>query len=340
VVYINGIGFALPKRYIDSHQEDDHDQCDIDKMIELGYDGVYAAQPSERETLIIEAVNTSLIEAEIHRNEISCVVHCYSATFEHLVENQSSRIRKLIDVPNAGYVHLDQGCNSSILALEYAHNRLRVDDTCSSVMILMYEFEAKPIYDRFKSFSSSVMSDGACAVILTKRKSNLEVMATHIISEGQYSEIWRLLGSGTEDFPKCKDVLRNLTIDVEKTGSAIFNDNKKKDKMFSVLIENNKNVYKNALTCAGVNKSDIDYLITYNIGKKVYENICAVLETPINKTSYACGKKYGHVGSSDVFINLKMSLHTLKSNKYRYIALFSAGIGFSWGAGIIKYNNE
>ena len=97
-------------------------------------------------------------------------------------------------------------------------------------------------------------------------------------------------------------------------------------------------VIKRALEKSGYSETDIDYMAMLHMKKSAYDFILNELGLDKEQSIYL--EEYGHIGQIDQILSLQLAEQQGKLRDGNIVVLVSAGIGYAWGATVVKWGKE
>jgi len=86
---------------------------------------------------------------------------------------------------------------------------------------------------------------------------------------------------------------------------------------------------------SGVDKDKLGYLACLHFKRSMYESMVQELGLTMDQTIYL--EEYGHMGQIDQILSLHLALKSGKIMKGTIISMIAAGIGYAWGANVIRW---
>jgi 3-oxoacyl-[acyl-carrier-protein] synthase III len=204
-----------------------------------------------------------------------------------------------LGVPNATVIGIAQlACNTFQAAIRVARALLVAEPSVRHVLCVAA--------DRFSAHAKreivyNLMSDGACAAVVSGGQLSNRILATAQITRGAY---W------------------DSTISHDQLIAAYFPLARR------AILE--------AVAAAGLRISDIDLLIPHNLNVKSWEILAQVAGIPIERIYTANIARIGHVVASDNIINYVDAIEQGRVARGDKIAMFVMGFGAHWSCTILE----
>ena len=109
-----------------------------------------------------------------------------------------------------------------------------------------------------------------------------------------------------------------------------------KDRLDKYSMDSFVRVIDNALTLSDHTREDIDYLALLHMKRSAFEYVSkAVGIDPYSQSTYF--EDIGHNGQNDGIISIEYGLRDGKIKDGNIVVIVSAGIGWAWNAGVIRW---
>lgn len=339
-VSIVSTGRYIPEFFELSEDAVEEEKLEPGRIRDLGVYKVHVDKADECYEMAVKAAKSAVGKAGITAEEIDAVVVSSGYGRKFLIHDDAAYLRQRIGAKKASAFRVEQGCNSSIVSLNYAYSRLRSDRDVKNILIISYEFFKKPFINRWKSVASSIFADGASAAVIRRSTAGFNILGTYGVTDGYFCDIWRTDTGGLKrPFVKNRDTeVAAFDYDIYKTAAEYLCSDDKREMLQNTLVQNNKVVFDRLLERLRISYSDINKLVMYNVGLSVLKKIVEIVGIEEEKTSMYLAREYGHMGNADILFNLDHMLGDKKFEDGDIVGLFSAGVGFSWGSVLLKYS--
>lgn len=214
-----------------------------------------------------------------------------------LMDYPASHLQSDFHLDEAAVIGLNQqACTSTLGALRLAKALISSEEETKKVLCVSADrFPEGAHYEQ----AYNVISDGACACIVSTEQRGYKIIATHAITNGA-------LAQASDD---------------ETVGSYFSYTHR----TFTEVVEK-----------AGLTLQDIDWVIPQNTNINAWTILSRLLGIEVEKVYFKTIRECGHIISSDNIANL-LSLEAegkVKSNDK--LLLFMAGFGLNWQAVILE----
>lgn len=239
-------------------------------------------------------------------------------------------IQEKLGARNAWAIDVQQRCGTSVAALKIAKDMMMADPEIETVMIVggYRNGDFIDFADNAVSFMYN-LSAGAGALIMKRNLGKNLLLGTHIITDGSLSRDVAVEFGGT-----CKPVT------AENASSAyrslrVFDEKHMKERLNEVSMKNWIHCIDRAFEKSGINKKELGYLACLHFKRSMFEFMVKELGLTMDQTIYL--EEYGHIGQIDQILSLHLGLQQGKIKNGTTISMIAAGIGYAWGANVIKW---
>ena len=220
-----------------------------------------------------------------------------SRDVKSLMDYPGSHLQADFKLDQASVIGLNQqACTSTLGSLRIAKALIQSEAETNKILCVSADrFPKGAHYEQ----AYNVISDGACACVVSTEKRGYKIITTHAVTNGA-------LAQATDD---------------ETVGSY-----------FSYTHQ----VFTEIVKKVGMNLSDIDWVIPQNTNVNAWNILSRLLGIETEKVFYKTISSCGHIISSDNIANL---IELEKENKVRRgdkLLLFMAGFGLNWQAVILE----
>jgi len=204
-----------------------------------------------------------------------------------------------LGIPNASVIGIGQlACNSFQATLRIARAMILAEPSVDHVLCVAA--------DRFPAGARrevvyNLMSDGACAAVVSRGHDSNRILATTQITRGAYWD------------------------------SSISHD-----QLIAAYFPLARRAILEAVSAAGLRVGEIDHLIPHNLNIKSWEILAQVVGIPLDRIYTANIAAFGHAVATDNIINY---LHALESGRIARgdkVAMFVMGFGAHWSCTVLE----
>jgi 3-oxoacyl-[acyl-carrier-protein] synthase-3 len=316
---ISAMGYYLPlcEQSVEEVVESGRSNSDREKLRELGFATIRVADGEPAEHLAVQAVRDLQRRSGFDLSRIDVVLYAGALGTSSIVTHDDqerwggmsdptplfrfpgTRLQGELGIPNASVIGVTQlACNTFQATLRLARALLGAEPGVSHVLCVAA--------DRFPAGAKreivyNLMSDGACAAVVSRGESANRILATTQITRGAY---W------------------DSTISHDQLIAAYFPLARR------AIVE--------AVEAAGFGLHELDLLVPHNLNLKSWSILAQVLGIPLDRVYTRNIARIGHVVASDNIINYVDALAEGRIVKGNKIALFVMGFGAHWSCTVLE----
>lgn len=278
----------------------------------------------------IYAAREAIKKVNLDPKTIDLVIYIGEEHKEYPLWTAGIKLQQEIGATNAWAFDVALRCGTTIMALKVAKDMMIADDSINTAILAGGYRNVDFIdYTNPRTRFMYNLSAGAGAIILQKGLHKNEVLQSHIITDGSFSEDVVVPAGGTKQ-PISVEAISNRQnyLDVlDPSGMKLRLEQKSMDNFLNVILT--------SLRKSGYSKEDIDYLGILHMKKSAHDYVLKELGLQEEHSIYL--SDFGHVGQIDQILSLELGLQEGKIKEGDLVVLVSAGIGYAWGATTIKW---
>jgi len=239
-------------------------------------------------------------------------------------------IQEQIGATNAWAIDVQQRCGTTVASMKIAKDIMLSDPDISTVLIVGGYRNGD--FVNFKDSSVSFMynlSAGAGALILKRNYGRNLLLGTHIITDGSLARDVGVEFGGTAN-PITHDNVHEAYKSLR-----VFNEQHMKSRLNDVSMSNWMKCIDMAFKKSGVDRDKLGYLAGLHFKRSMYESMVHELGLTMEQTIYL--EEFGHMGQVDQILSLHLGLQLGKIKNGTIISMIAAGIGYAWGANVIRW---
>lgn len=281
----------------------------------------------------IEAAKQAIENAGIDSEEIDLVIYIGEEHKEYLLWTAAIKIQQEIGAVNAWAFDAAMRCGTTIMAMKVAKDMLLADPGISTVLLAGGYRNGDYIdYKNERTRFMFNLGAGGGAMILQKNYKQNVVLDSFIMTDGTFSEDVVVVAGGTKHPTSEETLMKGLhKLDV-------LDPQGMKRRLEEKSMKNFVTVIKRALEKSGYSETDIDYMAMLHMKKSAYDFILNELGLDKEQSIYL--EEYGHIGQIDQILSLQLAEQQGKLRDGNIVVLVSAGIGYAWGATVVKWGKE
>jgi len=242
-------------------------------------------------------------------------------------------IQGKIGAENAWAIDIQQRCGTTVAAMKMAKDMMIADEEINTVMIVggyrngdFIDYEDASVSFMFN------LSAGAGALILKKNYGKNLLLGTHIITDGSLArDVGVLYGGINNPITSENDQLAYKSL-------KVFDEKHMKDRLNDVSMKNWFHCIDRAFEKSNLDRSNIGFLCSLHFKRSMFDYMLQELGITENQSIYL--KNYGHMGQIDQILILHLALQEGKLKEGTVISMIAAGIGYAWGANVIKWGSS
>src|ERR1700747_1569154 len=281
-----------------------------------------AAKDECTSDMAAKAALKALEQAKVSPNQIDLIIVA-TATPDMLFPATACFVQKKIGAINAACLDVSAACAGFLFGLEIAQQFI-TSHTHDAVLVIGAE-KLTSITNWTVRNPCVLFGDGAGAAVLRHRGSAHGVIATHIGSDGQYTDILFMPGGGT----RCPITRENADMHlatIHMTGKEVY-----KQAVIAML-----NAAKKALDQAGLSIEAIACGIPPRANVRIIEAIADRLGMSRDKM-FVNLDRYGNTSAAAVAIALDEANRSGRIKRGDYILMVVFGGGLTWASTILEW---
>jgi 3-oxoacyl-[acyl-carrier-protein] synthase-3 len=316
---IVGTGRYLPERIMTNF--------DLEKIVDTSDEWIRARTGVERRHVVeedqttsdmcVEAAKIAIEDAGVDVSEIDLVI-TGTTTPDLIFPNVSTLIQHRLGIPACPAFSLEAACTGFIYALTMADKFVRLGDAkCALVMGAECITKLMDWKDRN---TCVLFGDGAGAVIV-KPSTEPGLIACHLGADGQYKDLLyypvgasnRLEKAGTDEAA------------IMMTGNEVF----------KVAVKTLGGIASETLEKAGIEKSELDWLIPHQANSRIIQATAKRLGLPMEKVILTV-QDHGNTSAASVPMALDVGIRDGRVKEGQLILMEAFGGGFTWGSVLMR----
>ncbi len=323
-VSIIGTGSYLPEKVLTNF--------DLEKMVDTSDEWIVsrtgirerriAAADEHTSDLAAKAALSAIENAGITAEEIDLILVA-TVTPDMFFPSTACFVQQKIGAKRAACFDVSAACSGFLYAIEIAQQFI-TSHTYNTILVIGAE-KLSCIVDWTDRNTCVLFGDGAGAAILRHRGGSHGVMATHMGSDGSYSDILYIPGGG------CRFPLSAGNI----------------DQRLNAIKMNGKETYKQAITAmltaanaalekAGLEIEDIACIIPHQANMRIIEAIAERMNVPLERFMVNLDR-FGNTSAAAVAIALDEAHRTGRMKEGDYILMVVFGGGLTWASSVVQW---
>jgi len=274
------------------------------------------------------AAAQALGEAGLEASAIDVVISITDEHKDYPVWSSAPLIAQMVGAERAWAFDLNQKCASFITALAVAKGLFVAEAKLGHVLIAggYRNGDLIDYTDPDVRFMYDLAAGGAAAV-LSREGPGLRLCATQLKTDAALAQAVRVPVGGTVE-----------ALSAENLGQyrlRVAEPERMKSRLESVSIPGFLEVIGGALQQSGYTPADLDYLALLHMKPSAHRAVLEGLGLSEAQSIYL--QDYGHLGQLDPILSLKLAREAGKIGPGSLIALAAAGVGYHWGAAVLRW---
>lgn len=266
--------------------------------------------------LAIAAAKAALQNAGLQPADIDCFVVA-TVTPDYPFPATACIVASKLGTADKPAFDIEIACSGFIYGLTVASSLIRAG-VYKRIMLIGAETLTK-IVSRTDRSTAVLFGDGAGAVILEAAK-NDSFLSSELGSDGSRPDVLRVPAGGSR---------KPLTPAAYEAGEQyIYMEGRE---VFKFAVTKMINATDGALKKAGLEKTDVDWLIPHQANKRIIDSAAKYLNMPEEKVIVNI-QEYGNTSAASIPIALSEAVHAGKIKDGDVIVFVGFGGGLSWGA--------
>lgn len=278
----------------------------------------------------ILAAKQAIGKAGIDPLEIDLVIYIGEEHKEYPLWTAGIKLQQEVGALNAWAYDVALRCGTTVMALKVAKDMMKADDTINTVLLAGGYRNVDFIdYENPRTRFMYNLSAGGGAIILQKNYGENELLESHIMTDGSFSEDVVVVAGGTKEpiTPEAIRQKRNMLDVLDPEGM--------KSRLEEKSMVNFLKVIRKSLEKSGLSERDIDFIGILHMKKSAHDYVLKELGLREDQSIYL--EDYGHIGQIDQILSLQLAEQEGKLKSGDIVVLVSAGIGYAWGATTIRW---
>jgi len=269
-----------------------------------------------------KAALAAMQQAEVAPEEIDLIVVA-TVTPDMFFPATACWVQKKIGAIHAACFDVSAACSGFLYAMEIAQQFISTH-VYNTVLIIGAD-KLSSIVNWSDRNTCVLFGDGAGAAILRNRADSHGVIATHMGSDGEFTDILFMPGGGSR-FPTTPENIHQNLNTIKMLGKETYKQ----------AVTAMSNAADRALEAAGLKYDDIACVIPHQANMRIIEAIAHRMNLPIEKF-YVNLEKYGNTSAAAVAIALDEAHRTGRFRIGDYILLVVFGGGLTWASSVIQW---
>lgn len=314
---IAGTGSYLPKKILTN--------ADLEKMVDTTDEWIVQRVGVRQRHIVADSGDTTYSMAEgaaraaitaanLQPNDIDLIL-VGTASPDRLFPSVGCDLQRRLGITNeCAAMDVNAGCSGFIYVMNIADQYIRAG-SAKNVLIVGAD-TLSTVTDWTDRSSCILFGDGAGAVVLQASKEP-GILATHIHADGQYADL--LYAENALFSGKSKNF-------IQMQGNAVF----------KVAVTKLGEIVDQTLAKAGLDKTDIDWLIPHQANVRIIQAMAKKLDMPMEKVVVTI-EQHGNTSAASIPLALDFAVKNNRIKRGDTLLLEAFGAGFAWGSALVVY---
>jgi len=300
---------------------------DLEKIVDTSDEWIRTRTGVERRHIVaedqttsdmcVEAAKIAIKDAGIKVSDIDMVITGTTSP-DLIFPNISTLIQHRLGIPACAAFSLEAACTGFIYALTTADKFIKAGET-KCALVMGAECITKLI-DWTDRNTCVLFGDGAgAAIVMPSDEPGL--ISTSLGADGQYKDLLyypvgashQLAKAGTDE------------VAIQMTGNEVF----------KVAVKTLGNIAQETLDKAGVDKSELDWLIPHQANIRIIQATAKRLGLPMEKVILTV-QDHGNTSAASIPMALDVGIRDGRLKKGQLILMEAFGGGFTWGSVLMR----
>ncbi len=274
----------------------------------------------------------ALERADITPEDLDVIIWAGEVYAERPMVVNGIKLQQLLGNPMSSWAFdVNQRCGTFLVGILIAKSLIQTNPNINRILVASGYRNCDLInYKNQRSrFMISLAASGVAAIIRADYKKN-EILGISAISDGRFADDVYVPAGGTIQPITSKALEDGLNyLDVPDSEGL-------KDRLDKYSMDSFVKVIDNALTQSGYVREDIDYLALLHMKRSAFEYVATTIGVdPYSQSTYF--EEIGHNGQNDSIISIEYGIRDGKIKNGDIVVMVSAGIGWAWNAGVIRW---
>lgn len=317
---IEGTGRYLPEKILTNF--------DLEKIVDTtdewirtrtGVERRHAIAPDQTTSdMCVEAAKIAIEDAGIDVTDIDMVI-VGTTTPDLIFPNAATLIQHRLGIPACPCIGMEAACTSFIYALTTADKYIKAGEA-KCILVLGAECITK-LVDWADRNTCVLFGDGAGAVIV-KPSEEPGIIATHLGADGQYKDLlYYPVGASKE---------------LHKAGTDEASIMMSGNEVFKVAVKTLGNVATEVLAKAGIDQSELDWLVPHQANIRIIQATAKRLGLPMEKVIVTV-QDHGNTSAASVPLAFDVGVRDGRIKRGQLVLMEAFGGGFTWGSVLLRF---
>jgi len=308
------------------------------KVIEEKFGLLSKTVPGPEDHTVQMGANASfqaLKRANLTPNDLDVIIWAGEVHAERLLVVNGIKLQQLLGNPEKPWAFdVNQRCGTFLIGMLIAKSLIQTNPNIKRILVASgYRNSDLINYKNQRSrFMISLAASGVAAIIRGDYKRN-EILGITAITDGRFVDDVYIPAGGTIQPITPKSLEQGkIFLDVPDPEGL-------KERLDKYSMNSFVKVIDNALKQSGYSRKDIGYLALLHMKRSAFEYVAKTIGVdPYTQSTYF--EDIGHNGQNDGIISIEYGIRDGKIKEGDVVVIVSAGIGWAWNAGVIKWGTS
>ena len=277
----------------------------------------------------------ALKRANLTPNDLDVIIWAGEVHAERLLVVNGIKLQQLLGNPEKPWAFdVNQRCGTFLIGMLIAKSLIQTNPNIKRILVASgYRNSDLINYKNQRSrFMISLAASGVAAIIRGDYKRN-EILGITAITDGRFVDDVYIPAGGTIQPITPKSLEQGkIFLDVPDPEGL-------KERLDKYSMNSFVKVIDNALKQSGYSRKDIGYLALLHMKRSAFEYVAKTIGVdPYTQSTYF--EDIGHNGQNDGIISIEYGIRDGKIKEGDVVVIVSAGIGWAWNAGVIKWGTS
>jgi 3-oxoacyl-[acyl-carrier-protein] synthase-3 len=274
----------------------------------------------------------ALERANLTPEDLDVIVWAGEVHAERLLVVNGIKLQELLGNPKRPWAFdVNQRCGTFLLGMLVAKSLIQTDPMINRILVASgYRNSDLINYKNPRSrFMISLAASGVAAIVRGDYRIN-QILGISAITDSRFVDDVYIPAGGTIQPMTAEALEQGLNyLDVPDPEGL-------KERLDNYSMKSFVKVIDRALEQSGYKREDIDYLALLHMKRSAFEYVAKTIGVdPYTQSTYF--EDIGHNGQNDGIISIEYGIKENKIKNGDIVVIVSAGIGWAWNAGVIKW---
>lgn len=330
--YIKAISYYLPEKVVTNEElVADFPEWNAEKVAQkVGINKRHVSAPDETAgDMAYKAAKLLMEEHSIEKNDIDFILLCTQSP-DYFLPTTACLLQQRLELrTDIGALDYNLGCSGCVYGMAMAKGLIAAG-IAKNVLLITSETYNKYIHPKDKG-NRSIFGDAAAATLIST-EGFAEIGEFAVGTDGTGAENL-VVKTGASRFPEKMNEMGEDEGGYLKASDYLYMNG---SEIFNFTLEAVPPLVQQTLDKHGMVKDDVDLFVFHQANKFMLNTIRKVCVIPKDKF-YVNLENTGNTVSSTILIALKNAMEEGAITKNQKVLIAGFGVGYSWGATILKF---